>query len=164
MSAEKAKHDGLRATRRMMRSLGVAVGASAGGVRDVGKFIAGRIRALGRLPGVFLKRATSKGPPRSREGVRAIVIEELTRLHAAEGSISLGELERRLRLMAETIEALQAKIAELSDGGPVSEADMLQAMGSIKTTEQLTKDEKTILMTVFRQNVALQKPELSGLT
>jgi hypothetical protein len=92
---------------------------------------------------------------------RSIVTEELIRLLKAEG---LGEkkLEQRLQVMAETIVALQERIDELVDQGCVSETDVLDAMDSLETAGSLSSDEKAVLVNVFRQNIALQKPELVG--
>ena len=45
-------------------------------------------------------------------------------------------------------------------GGHISQTDMLEAMDSIKTADPLNNDERTVLANVFRQNIALQKPEL----
>ncbi|MCK4788568.1 MAG: hypothetical protein KAV87_32805, partial [Desulfobacteraceae bacterium] len=44
--------------------------------------------------------------------------------------------------------------------GHISQTDMLEAMDSLKTADSLTNDERTVLVNVFRQNIALQKPEL----
>jgi len=98
----------------------------------------------------------------TREAIRSIVIEELARLQNAEGKVTLLGLEKRVQLMAEAIEALQNKIAEMSIRGPVSETDMWEAMGSLEAAELLTNDERAMLVNVFRQNIALQKPELVG--
>jgi len=71
-----------------------------------------------------------------------------------------AELQERLQVMAEAIESLQEKIAELSTRGPIGEADMWKVMGSLKAAASLTDDERAILANVFRQNIAIQKPEL----
>jgi len=44
--------------------------------------------------------------------------------------------------------------------GPFSQAAVSEATGSRKIPASLTNDEKTVLENVFRQNIALQKPEL----
>jgi hypothetical protein len=73
-----------------------------------------------------------------------------------------SKLEQRLQVMAETILALQEKLDELSIRGRISEDDMLDAMSSLKMADSLTSDERTLLVNVFRQNIAIQKPELVG--
>jgi hypothetical protein len=93
--------------------------------------------------------------------VRNIVIEELIRLMGAEGLVK-EELEQRLQVMTETIVALQKRIDELAARGHISETDVLGAMDSLETARSLSNDEKTVLVNIFRQNIALQKPELIG--
>ena len=72
------------------------------------------------------------------------------------------KLEQRLKIMAETILALQERIDELVAGGHISQTDMLDALDSIKAADFLTNDERVMLVNVFRQNIALQRPELVG--
>jgi len=79
-----------------------------------------------------------------------------------ETELTRTKLEERLQIMAQTILALQERINELSARGPISEADMWEAVDSLKAAESLTNDERAVLVRVFRQNVALQKPELVG--
>ena len=116
------------------------------------------------LPAETQPSASKAEPLSTREEIRSIIVEELTRLQAAEGKAAILNLEKRVRFMAETIEALQHKIVELSARGPVSEADMWEAVGSLEAAESLTDDERAILVNVFRQNITLQKPELVGIT
>ena len=128
----------------------------------MGKFIGGSINVLA-WPRKALRESTKKPQPLpSRETIRAIVTEELIRLVGMETELTRTKLEERLQIMAETILALQERINELSARGPVSEADMWEAVDSLKAAEALTNDERVVLVKVFRQNVALQKPELVG--
>ena len=128
----------------------------------MGKFIGGSCKVLA-WPRKALRESIKKPQPLpSRETIRAIVTEELIRLVGMETELTRTKLEERLQIMAETILALQEKINELSARGPVSEADMWEAVDSLKAAEALTNDERVVLVKVFRQNVALQKPELVG--
>ena len=108
------------------------------------------------------KLAEKLRPLSSREKIRSVVIEELTRLVGKKIELTGAKLEERLQVMAETILALQEKINELSAHGPVSEADMWEAVHSLEAAGSLTNEERVILVNVFRQNIALQKPELVG--
>lgn len=128
--------------------------------QGIGKFVLGARRVLS-WPGSTLSNAMQKlhfALPSAR--VRSIVTEELSRLMAEQTELTSTELQERLRVMAEAIESLQNKITELSARGPVSQADVLRAMGSLKAAASLTDDERAILAGVFRQNIALQKPDL----
>ena len=91
--------------------------------------------------------------------VRTIVTEELIRLLGAEG-LAEEKLEQRLQVMAETILALQERLDEIATHGRINETDMLEALDSLKTAESLTNDERVVLVNVFRQNIAIQRPEL----
>ncbi len=91
--------------------------------------------------------------------VRNIVTEELIRLMGAEGLVE-EKLEQRIQVMAETIVALQERIDEMVARGHISETEVLDAMDSLETARSLSNDEKAVLVNVFRQNIALQKPEL----
>lgn len=127
---------------------------------SMGKFIGGGFSILGSARKVLRKSIGKLRPLSSREKIRNIVIDELTRLAAGDAELTGTTLEERLQVMAETILALQEKINELGARGPVSETDMWEAMSSLKAAESLTDDERAILVTVFRQNIAIQKPDL----
>jgi hypothetical protein len=99
-------------------------------------------------------------PLSSRKKIRTIVLEELARSQSTDQRITLAELEERLRLMADTIEAIQKRILELSGRGLEHEALVSAAMASVENVSLLNEEERVILTTIFRQNVAIQKPEL----
>ena len=99
-------------------------------------------------------------PLSSKKKIRTIVLEELARSQGAEQKITLAELEERLRLMADTIEAIQKRILELSGRGLEREALVSAAMASVENVSLLNDEERAILTNIFRQNVAIQKPEL----
>lgn len=129
--------------------------------RGVGKLVGGTRKVLS-VPGNTLSMAMEK--LRSvfpRSNVRNIVTEELIRLMGDEG-LAGEKLEQRLQVMAETIVVLQKRIDELVAQGYVSETDVLNAMDSLETANSLSSDEKAVLVNVFRQNIAIQKPELVG--
>jgi len=126
---------------------------------STGKLVGGTRKVLS-LPGSTLSKAIEKLRyvfPSAR--TRSIVTGELTRLMGAEG-LAEEKLERRLKVMAETILALQERLDELVARGHISQTDMLEAMESLKTTESLANNEKAVLVNVFRQNIAIQKPQL----
>ncbi len=134
---------------------------SRGFGHSVGR-LAGTTRKVLSWPGSTLSKAIEKLRsifPSAK--VRTIVTKELIRLLGAE-ELAEEKLEQRLQVMAETILALQERIDELVARGHISETDMLDAMDSLKTARSLTNDEKAVLVNIFRQNIALQKPELVG--
>ncbi len=132
---------------------------SLGFVHGVGTLV-GRTCKVLSWPGSTLSKAIEKLRsifPSTK--VRTIVTEELTRLMSAE-ELAEEKLEQRLKVMAETMLALQKRLDGMVTGGHISETDMLKAMDSLKAAESLTDDERAILVTVFRQNIAIQKPDL----
>ena len=130
----------------------------------LGKFVGAShniLVSVGKAPRNALKRSAERLRTMStEEKIRSIIIEELTRLMSKQTEFTGAELQERLQVMAEAIQSLQDKIAELSARGPISQADMFKAMGSLKVAASLTDDERAILANVFRQNIAIQKPEL----
>ena len=134
------------------RSFGHGVGTLVGTTRKVLFWPRNTLRsAVEKLRSIF---------PSAK--VRAIVTEEIMRLIGQE-NLTEAKFEQRLKVMTETILALQQRLDELTAGGHcISETDMLDAVDSLKAAEALTCDEKSVLVNVFRQNIALQKPELSN--
>ncbi len=148
-------------THGVMCRLGAFVGASYNAIRETGRTLGiAPARIASVLSKILRRSGKSSASVSPAEAIRVIVLEELARVQGLDGAISLGELEIRLRAMAETVEALQAKIAELSAGGNISEAEIWKVMDSIESAESLTNSERSVLVNIFRQNVALQKPEL----
>jgi len=126
----------------------------------MGKFIGGSFGALVSVRKALRELMGKLRPLSSKKKIRTIVIEELARSQGAEQRITLAELEERLRLMADTIEAIQKKILELSGRGLEHEALVSAAMASVENVSLLNDEERAILTNIFRQNVAIQKPEL----
>ncbi len=129
----------------------------------------GLARGIGRLAGgtsrLFGSRAQSKPvwPYPSdieRLRIRRIVVQQLSRLQGDEGMITREEFEERLQRLVASILALQQKIDELSVHGPVSEAVLSQAIASVSAAESLGEEEKSVLASIFRHNIAIQKPDL----
>ena len=125
------------------RSLGHGVGVVVGGTRKVLTWPGSALsKAIDKLRSVF---------PSAK--VRTIVTEELMQLMGTEDSTE-ARLEQRIKVMAETILALQERLDEMVAGGSISQTDMLEAMDSLKAADCLTNNERTVLASVFRQNIA----------
>lgn len=126
----------------------------------MGKFVGGGFNILVSVRKALGESMGKLRPLSSKKKIRTIVIEELARSQGAEQRITLAELEERLRLMADTIEAIQKRILELSGRGLEREALVSAAMASVENVSLLNDEERVILTNIFRQNVAIQKPEL----
>ena len=131
----------------VIRAMGEIVGSGRYAVDTTGRAVARtaeRLRSL--LPG---------------RRMRSIVAEEVARLMPAEAELVGIKLEERLQAITQTLLALQERINELSTRTPVSEEDIRREMRSIGSSASLTDEEKTLLVTVFRRNIAIQKPEVA---
>ena len=134
--------------------------ALANQAREAPSFAEGERNKVANLP-AEPQPLTKKGKSLStREEIRSVIIEELGHLQATEGKVTLPELEQRVRFMAETVEALQNKIVELSDRGLPHETLVSAAIDSVEGTEFLRDEERAVLASIFRQNIAVQKPYL----
>ncbi|HUV40670.1 MAG TPA: hypothetical protein VMW23_02635 [Sedimentisphaerales bacterium] len=127
----------------------------------MGKVIGGGFSLFGSAQKA-VRQSTVKFHPRRqpKKTEQSLTTQELMRLVHQEAELTQTKLEHRLQIMAETIQALEKKITPLSAAGPVTEADMWQAMACLKGAQSLTSDEKALLASVFRDNIAIQKPEL----
>ena len=71
-------------------------------------------------------------------------------------------LKQQIDQLKAVTERLQNQISELSARGRIDETDVCKATDSLKAAASPTNDGKDILEKVFRENIALQKPELTG--
>jgi hypothetical protein len=126
----------------------------------IGRFIGGSFSVLVSIRKALGGSMGRLRPMSSRKKIRTIVLEELARSQGADQKITLAELEDRLKLMADTIEAIQKRILELSGRGLEHEALVAAAMASVENVSLLNEEERVILTNIFRQNLEIQKPEL----
>jgi hypothetical protein len=129
-------------------------------VCGIGKFFGTSLNAMStarKAVGKSIGILKTVRPQSSKTRIRTVVLEELARL---QNTSSLSELEERLQFMADTIEAIQKRISELSGRGLGHEALVSAAMASVENVNRLNSEERVILTNIFKQNVAIQKPEL----
>lgn len=134
---------------------------SRGFGHGIGKLVGTTRKVLSWPGGAFSKVIEKLRSAFPGARVRVIVTDELIHLMSAEG-LAWEKLEQRLQVMAETILALQERLDEKVARGHISETDMLNAVNSLKAADSLTNDERVMLVNVFRQNIAIQRPELVG--
>lgn len=108
----------VRATYGAIHSLGSVVGVSWDLAKSVGRFIWAGSKILPRPSRAGKRPTRQKESSWTRERIRSIVIDELTRLAAGDAELTGAKLEERLQIMAETILGLQEKINELSVSWP----------------------------------------------
>ncbi|MBF0388129.1 MAG: hypothetical protein HQL20_09815 [Candidatus Omnitrophica bacterium] len=101
----------------------------------------------------------------SKDDLRQIIAEQLPRVNVEQQELALQEHERRLKAMAEELYALQAKIQALPSGGH-SNARILPIprngpddVNALPGADDFSTDERNILATILKQNIALQEPQ-----
>ena len=97
----------------------------------------------------------------SKEDLRRLVAEQTPREDADDHHLTLQQYDRRLKAMAEALSALQEKIAELQASGHLNARTMSEAVNEVQNDEHFSADERSILATILKQNIVLQKPELA---
>jgi len=130
----------------------------------LGKFVGTGLNVFISTRKVLRKSVAKLRPQPSREKIRSIVTEELIHLMGKEAKFAGTEFEERLQVMTEALEALQEKIAQLSARGLPSETLVSAVIASVEEAVLLSNEEKAILVSIFRQNVAIQKPDLTHAT
>ncbi len=128
----------------------------------LGALLGGTSRAANWFSGAMKPKAGLTKLLSRREKIRSVVRQELANLLGAGKEVPVSELEKRVRVMAEAIQALQQTVSELTTHGPVSDADMRKAVDSLKVSKSLSEGERSILVSVFRQNKVIQKPDTAG--
>lgn len=182
---ETEKNSAAPAGYEMMRSLGGVVGTSCRMAKDLGKSIEDSCRSLtAKTSGLLSWRARREEPalpepveqpvveeklpeeeaPDLRDEIRTIVAEELARARTAEPCGTVAAVEKRLRLMADTMDAIQKRMVELSAHGVEQEDLVSNAMAWVDNVNLLNDGERALLTTIFRQNMALQKPQRARAT
>ena len=114
---------------------------------------------MGKLAGVSRRNFGCFRIGSRRVHLRSIVLEELTRLSHKKNP-SPGEIEKRLDVLTASIMAIQDKLAELSRNTPLGEVVIDQAMASVAAEDDLDDDEKSVLESIFKENIVLQKRKL----
>jgi hypothetical protein len=136
--------------RNFVRGIGRFFGSSLIAISTIRKAVGKSIsKSIGILKDVQLQPSVNK--------IRSVVMEELAR---SQNTTAPAELEERLQLMSNAIEAIQKKMLELGNRGLRYEALILAAMASVENVNRINSEEKVILTNIFRQNIAIQKPEL----
>lgn len=131
-----------------------------GFAQSVGRCVGGGRHALASAREAVTRPLGRLRPGFRRDRIRHIVIEEFTRLVYRDTELTGTELDKRLHVLAETIIVLQERIDGLSTRGPVGEAGRWRETGPLGGTAPVTNDERAILVNIFRQNIALQRPDV----
>jgi hypothetical protein len=105
-----------------------------------------------------LKESTQALNPKNLpEKIKNAIYEKLTRTLYKQAESMMGRISQRLEVMDEVARHFYEKINVLATRGPVSESQLWKAMNSIEAAENLSNEEKVLLVTIFGQFAGVQK-------
>ncbi len=83
------------------------------------------------------------------EKIRNAMFEKLSRTLYKQAEFVMSRLSERLEVIDEVARPFYEKINALSARGPVSEAQLWEAMNSIEAAKNLSEEEKVLLVNIF---------------
>jgi len=99
-----------------------------------------------------LKESTQAlNPENLPEKIRNAIFEKLTHTLYKQAEFMVGKLSERMEAIDEVARPFYEKIMALSARGPVSEAQLWQALNSIEAAKNLCEEEKVLLVNIFGQ-------------
>jgi len=108
-----------------------------------------------------LKESTQALNPRNLpDKIKKVLYEKLTRTLYKQAEFMMGKISERMEVIDEVAGPFYEKISTLAAHGPVSETRLWQVMDSIEASEKLSKEEKTLLVTLFGQIVGAKKSKV----
>ena len=81
--------------------------------------------------------------------IRNAIFEKLSRALYKQAEFMLGKVSERMEAIDEVAQPFYEKINALSVCGPVSEAQLWEAMNSIDAAKKLSDEEKILLVNIF---------------
>jgi hypothetical protein len=103
-------------------------------------------------------------PKKLPEKMRTAILRKLSQTLYRQAELMMGKLSERMEAIDEVARPFYEKVNALIAQGPVSEAQLWEAMNSIEAAENLSKEEKVLLVTIFGQIAGAQKPKFVNAT
>jgi len=94
------------------------------------------------------------------EKIHNAMLEKLSQTLYKQAQFMVGKISERMEVIDEVARPLYEKVSALSACGPISEGQIWHAMDSIDAAENLTKEEKTLLVNLFGQMAGTQKSKI----
>jgi len=91
------------------------------------------------------------------EKFRNAIFEKLTRTLYKQAKFVMTKLSERIEVIDAVAQPFYEKINALSARGPVSEAQLWEAMNSIEEAKNLTEEEKVLLVNIFGKIIGAAK-------
>jgi len=112
-----------------------------------------------------LKNSTQAlNPKKLPEKIRTAIFRKLSQTLCRQAELMMGKLSERMEAIEEVARPFYEKVNALIAHGPVSEAQLWEAMNSIEVAEKLSKEEKVLLVTIFGQIASVRKPKFVNAT
>ena len=86
--------------------------------------------------------------------------EKLTRMLYKQAEFMMGKVTERMQVIDAVAQPFYEKINKLSSRGPVSENQLWEQLNSIKGSEKLSEEEKTLLVGIFGQIAGVHKSKV----
>ncbi|NQT01669.1 MAG: hypothetical protein HQ580_06585 [Planctomycetes bacterium] len=103
-------------------------------------------------------------PKNLPEKIRNAIFKKLSQTLYRQAEFMMGKLSERMETIDEVARPFYEKVNALIAHGPVSEAQLWEAMNSIEAAKKLSKEEKVLLVTIFGQIAGVQKPKFVNAT
>ena len=91
------------------------------------------------------------------EKIRNAMFEKLTHTLYKQAEFMMTKLSERMGVIDEVAQPFYEKVNALSARGPVSEAQLWEAMNSIEAAKNLTEEEKVLLVNIFGKIIGAAK-------
>jgi len=91
------------------------------------------------------------------EKIRNAMFEKLTRTLCHQAEFVMTKISERMEVIDEVARPFYEKVEALKIRGHVSENDLWQTLNSIEAAKKLSKEEKTLLVSLFGQITGAQK-------
>jgi hypothetical protein len=128
-------------------------------------FFAGKGRNLLSSTREKLKESTeSLNPKTLPEKIRNAIFEKLTRTLYKQAEFMMGKISERMEVIDKVAGPFYEKVNELKTYSPVTERQLWQVLNSIEGAEELTEEEKALLVAMFGQIVGVQKSKYVNAT
>jgi len=120
---------------------------------------------LGRLAGkghnvLSSAREKVKDSANLPEKIQNAMFEKLSRTLYKQAQFMMGKISERMEVIDEVARPFYEKVNALNERGPVSESQLWSAMNSIEAAQNLSEEEKTLLINIFGQFVGAQKSKV----
>lgn len=105
-----------------------------------------------------LKESTQALNPKNLpERIQNAIYKKLTNTLYKQAEFMMGKISERMEVIDEVARPFYEKINALAAHGPVSEAQLWEAMNSIEAAKNLTEEEKVLLVNIFGKIIGAAK-------